>query len=156
MSTKSWKNHPKKLHTYGSWEFFFLCSPACPKQPRTSFLFYNFFYPTISARISASDACVWTFPAESYAIYCNLLWNCRLIYVVYNFISRRLRRKFENIKNDNFPLTLSVTMVPIYQCNFWRRICLNCIWISVDGKTFYHQKNFQWIWVWPWLQTLWP
>ena len=31
---------------------FFLCSPACPKQPRTSFPFYKFFYPTISAKIS--------------------------------------------------------------------------------------------------------
>ena len=31
---------------------FFLCSPDCPKQPRTSFPFYKFFYPTISGRIS--------------------------------------------------------------------------------------------------------
>ena len=49
---KKLKKHPKKLHTYGSWELFFLCSPACTKQPRTSFPFYNFFYLTISARIS--------------------------------------------------------------------------------------------------------
>ena len=33
-------------------ERFFLCSPDCPKQPRTSFPFYKFFYPTISDRIS--------------------------------------------------------------------------------------------------------
>ena len=26
---------------------FFLCSPNCPKQPRTSFPFYKFFYTTI-------------------------------------------------------------------------------------------------------------
>ena len=31
---------------------FYLCSPSCPKQPRTSFPFYKFFYPTISAKIS--------------------------------------------------------------------------------------------------------
>ena len=31
---------------------FFLCSPDCPEQPRTSFLFYRLFYPTISGRIS--------------------------------------------------------------------------------------------------------
>ena len=38
------KNHPKKLHIYGSWDgVFFLCSPDCLKQPRTSFPFYNFF-----------------------------------------------------------------------------------------------------------------
>ena len=32
--------------------FFSLCSLACTKQPRTSILFYKFFYPTFSARIS--------------------------------------------------------------------------------------------------------
>ena len=53
MLTKSWKNHPKKLHTYGSWEVFFLCRPECPKQPKTSYLFYKLSYPTISGRISA-------------------------------------------------------------------------------------------------------
>jgi hypothetical protein len=31
---------------------FFLCSPNCLKQPKTSFPFYKFFYPTISGRIS--------------------------------------------------------------------------------------------------------
>ena len=41
----------KKLHTYGSWEFFFLCSTYCPKQPRTSFPFYKFFYPTTCCKI---------------------------------------------------------------------------------------------------------
>jgi len=39
------------LHTYGSWDFF-LCISDCPKQFRTSFPFYKFFYPIISARIS--------------------------------------------------------------------------------------------------------
>ena len=51
LPTKSWKNNPKNLLTYGSWEFF-LCSPDCPKQPKTSFMFCKFFYPIISARIS--------------------------------------------------------------------------------------------------------
>ena len=32
LPTKSIKNHLKKLHTYGSWEIFFLCSPdSLPK-----------------------------------------------------------------------------------------------------------------------------
>ena len=31
---------------------FFLCSPDCPKQPRTSFPFYKFFYPIVSAKVS--------------------------------------------------------------------------------------------------------
>ena len=54
MPTKSWQNHLKKLLTYDSWELLFsLCSPDCPKQHRTSFPFYELFYPTISCRISA-------------------------------------------------------------------------------------------------------
>ena len=53
MSTKSWKNHPKKLHT--SWDFFSLCSPDCPKLPRTSFPYYRFFYPAISCEISGLE-----------------------------------------------------------------------------------------------------
>ena len=52
MTLKTLKNHPKKLHTYGSWEVFFLCSPDCPIQPRTSVSFNKFSYSIISGRIS--------------------------------------------------------------------------------------------------------
>ena len=31
--------------------FFFLCSPVCPKQPRTSFPFYKFSYTIICSKI---------------------------------------------------------------------------------------------------------
>jgi hypothetical protein len=34
---------------------FFLCSPDCPKQPRTSFPFYKLFYPIVSAKVSEAD-----------------------------------------------------------------------------------------------------
>ena len=34
---------------------FFLCSPDCPKQSRTLYPFYKFFYPTISGRISGGN-----------------------------------------------------------------------------------------------------
>ena len=40
------------LHTYGSW-IFFLCSPDCSKQPRTSFLFYKFSYIILCSKICA-------------------------------------------------------------------------------------------------------
>ena len=32
---------------------FFFCNPECPKQPRTSFPFYKFFYTIVSAKVSA-------------------------------------------------------------------------------------------------------
>ena len=108
---------------------------------------------TISGPMSIKPAIV---AAEKHGNHTQFIATCcengTLFYVV---SSRRLHRKFENIKNENFPLALSVTMVPVYQCNFWRRICLNCIRISMDGKTFYHQKNFKWIWVDPGFRDLW-
>ena len=51
------KNSWNTSKSYGSWEVFFLCSPDCPKQPRTSFPFYKFFYPIISAKVSGSQCC---------------------------------------------------------------------------------------------------
>ena len=49
------KPHPKVACL---WQLgvFFLCSPDCPKLPRTSFPFYKFFYSSISGKISAYDA----------------------------------------------------------------------------------------------------
>ena len=31
LPIKTWKNHPKKLHAYGSWEVFFSLQPRLPK-----------------------------------------------------------------------------------------------------------------------------
>ena len=56
LPTKSSKNYLKKLLTYGSWEVFFLCSPDCPKESKTSFPFYKFFYSIVSAKVSAQGA----------------------------------------------------------------------------------------------------
>ena len=49
--------------------FFFLCSPDCPKKPRTSFLFYKFFSPTISGRISAAIPFLQLFLPEDVRFY---------------------------------------------------------------------------------------
>jgi hypothetical protein len=46
------KNPPQKVAYLWQLGVFFLCSPDCPKQPRTSFPFYKFFYPIISAKVS--------------------------------------------------------------------------------------------------------
>ena len=43
LPTKSWKNHPKKLHTYGSWEFFFSAAPTAQNSPELHFRFINSF-----------------------------------------------------------------------------------------------------------------
>ena len=52
---KKLKKPPQKVAYLWQLGGFFLCSPDCPKQPRTSFPLYKFFYPTISSRISASS-----------------------------------------------------------------------------------------------------
>ena len=56
---KKLKKPPQNVAYLWQLEVFFLCSPNCPKQPRTSFPFYKFFYPTISGRISVWDT-PWT------------------------------------------------------------------------------------------------
>jgi len=48
------KTTPKSCVLKAVGRVFFLCSPDCPKQPRTSFSFYKFFYPIVSATVSAS------------------------------------------------------------------------------------------------------
>ena len=54
LPSKNWKNHPKKLHYCDNWDFFFFAA-HCPKHPRTSFLFYRFFYPIVSAKVSGGN-----------------------------------------------------------------------------------------------------
>ena len=49
------KKPPQKVAYLWQLEFFLLCSPACPKQPRSSFPFYKLFHATISGRISARN-----------------------------------------------------------------------------------------------------
>ena len=44
LPTKSWKEHPKKLHTYGSWEFFYFAAPTAQKNPELHFCFINYFF----------------------------------------------------------------------------------------------------------------
>ena len=43
MAAKSWKNHLKKLHTYGSREVFFSAAPTAQNSPELHFRFINSF-----------------------------------------------------------------------------------------------------------------
>jgi hypothetical protein len=54
LPTKSKKSTSNSCIGTYLWQLggFFLCSPDCPKQPGTSFPFYNFFYPIVSAKVS--------------------------------------------------------------------------------------------------------
>ena len=119
MPTKSWKKHLKKLHTYGSWEVFFLCSPDCPKQPRTSFPFYKFFYPIVSAKVSGYYIlsnwrwrfCQFLWPSQKTWTLINwrsiirIGWKSKNLYFIchgyfsstYELNSRIVRQKAENI-----------------------------------------------------------
>jgi hypothetical protein len=52
------KKKPKSCILMAVGSFYFSAVPTAqnsPKQPRTSFPFYKFFYPTISGRISAAE-----------------------------------------------------------------------------------------------------
>ena len=41
LTLKTLKNHPEKLHTYGSWEFFFSAAPTALNSPELHFRFIN-------------------------------------------------------------------------------------------------------------------
>ena len=46
LPTKSWKNHPQKLHMYGSLEFFLSASLTAQNSPELHFCFINSFIQT--------------------------------------------------------------------------------------------------------------
>ena len=46
------KKRPQKVAYLWQLGVLFLCSHDCPKQPRTSFPFYKFLYPIVSAKVS--------------------------------------------------------------------------------------------------------
>ena len=50
------KKPPQKIAYFSQLGVFFLCSPDFPKQPRTSFPFYKFFYPIESAKVSVCNS----------------------------------------------------------------------------------------------------
>ena len=81
-------------YLYGSLELFFLCSPTCPKQPRTSFPFYKFFYPTISARISELRR-----PFEEEGFVCNYPVQMGCQYSGYPW-TPRFRRPFTKARGE--------------------------------------------------------
>ena len=73
------KKPPQKVaYLYDSCDFFSLCSPACPKQCRTSYPFYKFFYPSISCRISALNICAHMLAYAHHV--------CILLALVYTFV----------------------------------------------------------------------
>ena len=50
------KKPPQKVaYLWQLGDFFSAVPAACPKQPRTWFPFYEFFYPIVSAKVSGSD-----------------------------------------------------------------------------------------------------
>ena len=55
LTTKSWKNHPKKLHTYGSWEVFFSAAPTAKNSPELHFRFINYFIQPSRVGFLAAD-----------------------------------------------------------------------------------------------------
>ena len=57
FALKKLKKPPQKVAYLWQLGGFFLCCPDCPKQPRTSFPFYKFFYPIVSVKVSGWLIC---------------------------------------------------------------------------------------------------
>ena len=79
------KKPPQKVAYLWKLGVFFLCSPNCLKQPRTSFPFYELFYPTISGRISDSGPsnvrhAMKTFCSTTYTYLVSFIIQLRTLY----------------------------------------------------------------------------
>ena len=59
----------------------FLCSPNCPKQPRTSFPFYEFFYTIISAKVSVLQIQDY-FLSTGFLLWPALIWFIELSSII--------------------------------------------------------------------------
>ena len=66
LPTKSWKKHLKKLHTYGSWEFFFSAAQTAQNNPELHFRFINSFIQSSLLRSLGLTECY----------DCNWDYNC--------------------------------------------------------------------------------
>ena len=90
---------PKNLWQLGG---FFPCRPACPKQLRTSFPFYKFFYTIISARISG---CYLSPQIKELLLHCVHLFKChvclRIIKLMYTHNSTFLRNNFSSLNRHH-------------------------------------------------------
>ena len=96
---KKLKKSPQKVAYLQQLGGFFLCSPDCPKQPRTSYPFYKFFYPILSPKVS--DQNFETFRIQvnalpiskkSFRRFLKYKYQIRLtVFLVYNIISWYLK-----------------------------------------------------------------
>ena len=60
LCTKSLENHPKKLHTYGSCEFFFSAASTAQNSPELHFRFMNsFIQPSLVGSLVIIDLFWW-------------------------------------------------------------------------------------------------
>ena len=55
LTLKTLKNHPKKLHTYGSWEFFFCAAPIAQNSRELQLRFINSFIQSFLLRSLYTD-----------------------------------------------------------------------------------------------------
>ena len=93
------KKPPQKVAYLWQLGGFFLSSPNCQKQPRTSFPFYKFFYPIVSAKVS-DQHCLPSSSVQSYRINiakalwlwpekqdtCPLLYSFTYLRILFHFI----------------------------------------------------------------------
>ena len=69
LPTKSWKNHLKKLLTYGDWEFFFSAAPTAHNSPKLHFHFINYFIQP-----SRVGSLTWTIGSRSIIVKLQWFW----------------------------------------------------------------------------------
>ena len=152
MPTKSWKNHLKKLHTYGSWEVFFSAAPAAQNSPELHFRFINSFIQSSLLRslvvIVAWQSCLSLFdqvclmvPSSNFVTgrVCIKLQLCAVVAVVHlkycRLRCKRQRKLTVQIWQDISLLhTLSIYYDQVFTYTIVRQLTLL--------QTFYNPPSF--------------
>ena len=103
MPSKSWKNLPKKLHTYGSWEFFFSAASTAQNSPELHFRFIN-----TPIQSSVLESVIWPLPSLSQLL---VLTFDTVFTGAYLFLSERMGGTDKTVKMlSNILLNLQNTL----------------------------------------------
>ena len=94
LSTKSWKNYPQKLHTYGSWEVFFSAAPPAQNSPELHFRFIIFFIqPSLLKSLSTLHSLQNDFAEFSFIFIRDTTENCVDLIALQFFVQVFSRQK---------------------------------------------------------------
>ena len=139
MSTKNWKKHPKKLLTYGGWEFFSSAARDAPNSPELHFCFINsFIQPSLlgslqrcncshTANTTSTSNKAWKRNATKkfwLLLFCTDCLGTRLTCISINY-SKKWQNNLKNVEplhSSESECTYLINIKNHYQTIFWSNL----------------------------------